>query len=127
MVASLTSVLGYLLREAAGFRPELPRLRDVLALVVLGGIASTVVGATVAVGSVQVAGMPATDFGTTWLVEWIGDALGVLVVAPFLLMVRRVHWPRVFLPARWLEVTTLFAVMVPVSPRRPQCPRRSSR
>lgn len=112
--ATLTAVLGYLLLDAADFRPELPRLRDVLALVVLGGVAPTVVGATVVVGSLQVAGAPPADFGTTWLVEWIGGALGVLVIAPFLLMVRKFHWPRVFRLARWLEVTALFAVMVPV-------------
>nr|WP_238345300.1 MASE1 domain-containing protein [Actinopolymorpha cephalotaxi] len=110
--ATLTSVLGYLLLDAAGFRPELPRLRDVLVLVVLGGIAPTVVGATVVVCSLQASGALTADFGTIWLIEWIGDALGVLVVAPFLLMVLRLRWPQVFRPARWLEATVLFAAMV---------------
>ena len=110
--ATLTSVLGYLLLDAADFRPELPRMRDVLALVVLGGIGPTVVGATMSVGVLQVGGALPADFGTVWLVEWIGEALGVLVIAPFLLTVARLHWPRVFRPARWLEAAALFASMV---------------
>ncbi|SDS56649.1 MASE1 domain-containing protein [Actinopolymorpha singaporensis] len=110
--ATLVSVLGYLLLDATDFRPELPRLRDVLALVVLGGIAPTVVGATMTVGSLRLSGALPADFGTAWVVDWSGEALGVIVIAPFLLMVRRLHWPRPFRPARWLEAAALFAAMV---------------
>src|SRR5206468_4016493 len=43
-------------------------------------------GAPIAVASLYVGGlMPGARFGETWLVWWQGDAIGDLVVAPFLL------------------------------------------
>src|SRR5262245_54222500 len=38
---------GYLLRDVADFRPSLERVRDVLALVLLAGLLSTMVSATI--------------------------------------------------------------------------------
>ena len=74
-----------LLQRLVGFSPALDRLRDVLGLVVLAAMLSTVVSATVGVSSGWLGGMiPATTFGKAWRTWWLGDAMGNLVVAPLL-------------------------------------------
>src|SRR5215831_97746 len=74
-----------LLQRLVGFNPALDRLRDVLGLVVLAAVLSTLVSATVGVTSGWLGGMiPAATFGKAWRTWWLGDAMGDLVVAPLL-------------------------------------------
>ena len=74
-----------LLQRLVGFRPALGRLRDVLGLVVLAAVLSTLVSATVGVTSGWLGGLiPAATFGKAWRTWWLGDAMGNLVVAPLL-------------------------------------------
>jgi PAS domain S-box-containing protein len=83
---TLEAVIGaWLLITLAEFRPSLGRLRDVLALVVLG-IAGTPISATIGVTSLSLSGSAAgISAWTAWLAWFAGDALGILVVAPVLL------------------------------------------
>jgi serine phosphatase RsbU (regulator of sigma subunit)/integral membrane sensor domain MASE1/anti-sigma regulatory factor (Ser/Thr protein kinase) len=105
----------YLLRRV-GFRPQLDRRRDAIALVLLGALASMLVSATV--GSavlVESGAVPGHRFLSTWSVWWAGDAMGVLAVAPFLwrlLLLRAlstVDWRRV------AEATALLTALVVAS------------
>jgi PAS domain S-box-containing protein len=74
-----------LLQRLVDFSPALDRLRDVLGLVVLAAVLSTLVSATVGVTSGWLGGMiPAATFGKAWRTWWLGDATGALVVAPLL-------------------------------------------
>jgi signal transduction histidine kinase len=73
------------LLKRAGFRIELDRLRDAAALIVLGALAMTI-SATVGTSVLLLSGAaPGDSFLPTWAVWWTGDAMGVLLVAPFLL------------------------------------------
>src|SRR5438067_12018688 len=55
---TLEAVVGaFLLTRVAGFRPSLERVRDVVALVVLAGMASTAISASVGVTSLWTAGL----------------------------------------------------------------------
>jgi signal transduction histidine kinase/ActR/RegA family two-component response regulator len=85
---TLEAVLGaYLMRRVGGPDWSLERLRDVVALVVLGALLSTVVSATVGVSTLRAAGLvPAGAFGETWTVWWLGDVASDLVVASALLV-----------------------------------------
>jgi PAS domain S-box-containing protein len=79
----------WLLRKIPGFRSSLPRLQDVLALVLLGGL-STAIAATAGVASLNLAGVkPWSGFTSAWLIWWLGDAMGVIVVAPLILSLSR--------------------------------------
>jgi signal transduction histidine kinase len=70
----------------AGFRTELDRLRDAAAIIVLGALVAMTVSATVGASVLVLSGAVPTDsFLSTWTVWWTGDAMGVLLVAPFLL------------------------------------------
>ena len=68
--------------RALGFSIALDRVRAVLALVVGGALASTAVSATNGVTVVTIAGAREESLGSAWLLWWLGDAIGVLMVAP---------------------------------------------
>lgn len=79
-------VAGYLLRHV-GFRPSLGRIRDVFALVLLGGLVAPAVSATNGIAVLVADGeVPAQSFGSEWLLWWFGDAMGAVLVAPALLV-----------------------------------------
>ncbi len=70
----------------AGFRTGLDRLRDAANIIVLGALVAMTVSATVGTSVLVLSGAVPTDsFLSTWAVWWTGDAMGVLLVAPFLL------------------------------------------
>jgi integral membrane sensor domain MASE1 len=68
-----------------GFRSQLDRLRDAMAIV-FAALGSTLVSPTVGATTLLVSGaVTAEQFPGAWSVWWAGDAMGILVVAPFLL------------------------------------------
>ena len=74
------------LLHKAGFRNELDRLRDAMAIVFLGALLGMAVSATWGTGVLLLSrAVSGRTFWPTWSVWWTGDAMGVLVVAPFLL------------------------------------------
>jgi diguanylate cyclase (GGDEF)-like protein/PAS domain S-box-containing protein len=76
------------LLQRSGFRPELDRLRDAVAIVTCGALSMTV-SATWGTAMLLIWGsIPLSRFWPTWSVWWTGDAMGVLIVAPFLLSLR---------------------------------------
>lgn len=84
---TVAPVLGaWLLRRVPGFRPSLARLRDVLAFVVIAVFCATAASATLGTLALFASGVNAwSHFGSAWLMWWLGDAMGVLVVAPLVL------------------------------------------
>src|SRR5438132_6856215 len=105
---TLAPLLAATLLRRVGFRPELDGLRDVIAIVFLAALLSMAVSATV--GTLVLAAARRTSpagFWATWSVWWTGDAMGVLVVAPFLLMLRSVRRPPRADWRRWLEASLL--------------------
>ncbi|MGW7363455.1 MASE1 domain-containing protein, partial [Streptomyces sp. NPDC054841] len=105
---SLAPVCAYLMLRRVGFRTELDRLRDGLALVFLGALAGMLISATVGAGVLVLAGVLAPDsFWPVWSAWWAGDAMGVLVVTPLLLVCRTARMPVGVSPARWAEAACL--------------------
>ena len=77
--------LGAYALERIGFRPNLARVRDVVTFLLVGVVGTTLVGSALSVTSLLVWGVvPAADFGVVWLLWWLGDAGGVLVLGPLL-------------------------------------------
>ncbi|MGW0208956.1 MASE1 domain-containing protein [Streptomyces sp. NPDC003233] len=107
---TLAPVCSYLLLRRTGFRAELDRLRDALALIFLGAFTGMLVSATTGSGTLALAGvLRPGDFWPTWSVWWTGDAMGVLVVTPVLLVLRSAHRPRNARTSRWAEALLLVA------------------
>jgi signal transduction histidine kinase len=99
------------LMKRAGFRLELDRLRDAAAIIVLGALVGMAVSATIGSVVLVLSGsVPAANFPQTWAVWWTGDAMGVLLVAPFLLS----FWPR-RPPLTWSRRIELAGLLVAVA------------
>jgi signal transduction histidine kinase len=68
------------------FDSGLRRVRDVLALIFLGGAVSMLASASIGTAALASTGvLPRPLWFRSWLVWWIGDAMGVILVAPLLL------------------------------------------
>jgi signal transduction histidine kinase len=85
---TLEAVAGaYALTRVPDFHIRLDSLRDVIALIVLSALLSTMISATIGVGSLYFAGLaPQANVAETWRTWWIGDAIGTLLVAPLILV-----------------------------------------
>ena len=74
----------------ARFRLELDRLRDAAAIIGLGALVGMTISATIGTSVLVVFhAVPPSGFWPTWAVWWAGDAMGVLLVGPFLLSLLR--------------------------------------
>jgi integral membrane sensor domain MASE1 len=114
---TLAPVCAYLLLTRVGFRMELDRIRDAMALVFLAAAGSMMISATIGAGALSLVGaLPPSGFWGAWSVWWAGDAMGVLVVTPVLLVARQAPWGWRRPTLRWLEALVLpvgiIAVMV---------------
>lgn len=118
---TLAPLWAYLMLRRVGFRPELDRLRDGVALVFLGGLVPMLLSATVGACVLALTGNLAWNaFWQVWAAWWAGDAMGVLVGTPLLLALRRARPP--WTMDRWLEAAALVvtaAVVTPLATRSP--------
>jgi integral membrane sensor domain MASE1 len=103
---TLAPVCAAVLLRRARFHTDLRRLRDGLALVFLGALGAMLISTTVGVGLlVLTEKMPAHSFWPIWLAWWVGDAMGVLLVTPFLLLLYTAR--RAPPLTRWKEAAAL--------------------
>ncbi|MEU9061854.1 MASE1 domain-containing protein [Streptomyces sp. NPDC048430] len=109
--SALAPLCSFLALRAVGFRTELDRLRDGVSLVFLGALGGMLLSATVGAG-VQLlsGGLSAAQFWPVWSAWWAGDAMGVLMVTPLLLVLRKARLPR--RDDRWAEAAALAVVAV---------------
>lgn len=84
---TLEALIGwYFLQRFIKFNPSLERLSDVLGLVVFASFLSTAVSATVGVTSLLLGGVLTVPYASAWAAWWIGDAISMLITAPFILV-----------------------------------------
>ncbi len=114
---TLAPVVAATLLRRTGFRVQLDRLRDALSIVFLAALLSTLISATTGAATLVVSGTIAgADFLGAWSVWWAGDAMGILVCAPFLLTLPRFRdHPRPLGWWRGIEALCLLVVLVSVS------------
>jgi len=113
---TLEAVAGaFALRRIPGFRLALDRLEDVASLIVVAAGVCTTISASIGVASLALAGTIApSQISVTWRAWWLGDFVGALVVAPFLLVwlsERRLA----LAPRRVAEVAVLGAALLSVN------------
>ena len=98
----LESLVAVMLLTRVGFDRRLNRTRDVLALFALGALAPTMIAATIGTLGLAIGGSLAwSSFWSNWHLWWLGDATGVIVIAPLALVfvpggwrwVRGLRWP----------------------------------
>jgi PAS domain S-box-containing protein len=113
---TLEAVVGSMLLRRADFRPALDRVRDVFALVLFGAIVSTAISATNGVTTLWAfRDVSGSDYASNWLLWWIGDGMGDLIVAPLLfVLIWARPWRHLDASGR-VEALALLALLVLVS------------
>ena len=110
------TLLAYVLLRRAGFRSDLARVRDALALVMCGAVAGMMVGSAIRGGILVLAGVePASDYWAVVARSWLGTGLGILVITPFLLVVCRLARPRPLAAWRLVEAVGLLVCTMAVT------------
>jgi PAS domain S-box-containing protein len=95
---------------------RLETLQEVLAFVVLGAGIAPAVSATVGSATLAWFGIQSQSFATAWPLWWIGDATGVLIVAPLAVVVFQNWRGKVPLSAaRWMEAIILGLIFLGVA------------
>jgi signal transduction histidine kinase len=91
---TLAPVVAWLLiRRVARAQLRLERVPDVASVFLLGGPVAMTISATL--GTVALASttpLAWSAYGSTWLTWWVGDAMGVVIVAPLALIIAARCW-----------------------------------
>ncbi len=84
---TLAAVVGrFLLERSGGFDHSLSHVRDALSLMIFGAFGSSMIGASIGVPILYAAHTHGwSGLGSAWLIYWLGDSTGVLLVTPFVL------------------------------------------
>jgi len=96
---TLEPVVGcYLVNRVAGGRRAFERAQDIFKFAFLAAMVSTTISATVGVTTLVLGGFAGwAKYGSIWCTWWLGDAVGAIVVTPFLLLWwenPRLNWNR---------------------------------
>ena len=115
VLAALTGA--WMLRRISDFDPALSRLRDALGLIVFGAFGSALISSTIGVGSLYATGHQAySGLPSAWLIYWLGDSTGVLLVTPLVFtlprLVRRATGRRISELAILLSLLTVACFVV---------------
>lgn len=111
---ALEAMTGAWLVTRFGRPARLESLQEVLGLTVLGAGIAPVVSATV--GSATLAAFGMQPFATAWPLFWLGNATGVLIVAPLVLVLLQDWHDGAGLPkARWFEASAVGLVFLGVA------------
>jgi signal transduction histidine kinase len=98
------------LLKRVGFHREIDRLRDALGITFLAALGSMLISATVGTSVLLLEGaIDSSQLWPTWAVWWAGDAMGVLLVAPFLLSVMALSSPPLL---SWRSTVELVGLVV---------------
>ncbi len=116
----------FFLRRVIGFRPEMDRVKDMLGLLGLASALSTTLAATFGVAALCLAkGISRSNFPHIWVDWWVGDAMGILMVAPVLftlkgLSLRGCNHRRVIEMAAILAGASVFSVAAFIESNPPE-------
>jgi PAS domain S-box-containing protein len=106
--STLAAVIGVLLLRLANFDNSISRFRDALVLVLFGGLGSATVSASIGTFVLHSSKVPAySGLGSAWLIYWLGDSTGVLLVTPLVLTISSLFRIR-----GWSRLAELFSLLV---------------
>jgi len=104
----LAAVTGDWLLKRVGFDRSLSRLKDAMALVVLGAGVSPLISSVLGIAALTATGVqPYSGIVPAWLIYWMGDGTGVLLVTPLVL-----SFPDLWRSRDWEKLTEFAALMV---------------
>jgi integral membrane sensor domain MASE1 len=106
-------VAAYLLRRMLNFQNTFEKEYDVVGYFFFAGCLATMIASTVGTTSLWLSDIvPWSTFGATWRAWWLGDMIGVILIAPLILL-WRTH-PRFSFPFRasWERVIEISVVSI---------------
>ncbi len=107
----LAALVGGWLLRLASFDRSLSRLKDAIALVVLGAALSPLVSSGLGIAALAASGVqPYSGILPAWLIYWMGDGTGVLLVTPLLLSAPEIA--RCKEPRKFAEFAALILVLL---------------
>jgi len=110
--AAMVMFATYILLKRTDFRRSFDRVRDVLSFVVIGVVLSPLISATIGALCYFAAGLIRQDqYAAALFTWWVGDAMGVLVVAPVILIWATVPF-RKPAPRKLIEAAVLVVLLV---------------
>lgn len=114
---ALEAVVGaWLVNRTCGRPVRLETLQEVLAFVVVGAGIAPAISATIGSATLAWFAIQSQSFAAAWPLWWIGDATGVLVVAPLALVVFQNWRGKAELTAvRWMEAGVLGLIFLGVA------------
>ncbi|ARO33927.1 multi-sensor signal transduction multi-kinase nodulation NodV-like protein (plasmid) [Rhizobium sp. NXC14] len=114
---ALEAVVGAWLVNRTLQRPvRLESLQEVLAFVALGAGIAPIVSATIGSATLAWFSILSQSFATAWPLWWIGDATGVLIVAPLALVVLHSWRGRLQLSTtQWMEACVLGLIFLAIA------------
>ena len=82
-----------LIRSVTRLPERLERVPDVASVILLGGPLAMTVSASLGTAALATTtSLPWSAYGSTWLTWWVGDAMGVVIVTPLVLVVASRSW-----------------------------------
>jgi PAS domain S-box-containing protein len=106
--STFAAVTGVFLLRLANFDNSISRFRDGLALVLFGGLGSATVSASIGTFVLHSSKVHAySGLGSAWLIYWLGDSTGALLVTPLVLTI-----PTLFRIRGWGRLAELFCLLV---------------
>jgi integral membrane sensor domain MASE1 len=81
-----SAALVFLLRPSLRFDPALSSMRDVILLMLVAAMSAAFVSSSYVTVAVLAELLPMKDFIAAALRYWVGDMIGIMVVAPFVLV-----------------------------------------
>jgi signal transduction histidine kinase len=110
MSSTIAAFTGSWLLRKFSFDCSLSRFRDAFGLVLLGGVLSPIVSASLGTAVLYLGNIePYAHVWRAWLVYWMGDGTGVLLATPLALSIGRSGWRLEF--DRVAEYTALIALL----------------
>ena len=111
--STLAAVAAVFLLRRFGFRTELARLKDALLLIVVGAFGSALISSGTGILVFYLTHAHAySGLGSAWLIYWLGDSTGVLLVTPLILTFPNLLKIR---SQAWLEFAALLFLLLSAS------------
>ncbi|MCC3407222.1 MAG: MASE1 domain-containing protein [Microcoleus sp. PH2017_10_PVI_O_A] len=108
---TLQAWTGTYLLQRINFSAGLDRLKDVLGIVGLAALGSTLINSTTGSIIVCLSGLSSwSNFGTIWGTWWVGDAMGILLVAPLLLTWHKL--PKISTPRKQIAERVIWLLLL---------------
>jgi PAS domain S-box-containing protein len=108
----LEGIIGaYLIKRFTATENPFNTIKDLFVFIILGSLVSTMVSATMGVGSYCFVTEKWSLFTQLWITWWLGDAAGVLIVSPIIIILKKKP-PKAITRIQFIEAVIVVLVLM---------------